>query len=175
MNSGSVVIRIATTADIPSLAGVQLRSALAGFAHIYPESIPKPTQQSLEEEWSGLLAHPNLAIVVATVDGETVGAAAFGADTIDAYGTDAVLLKLYLSPEYAGKGIGGLLHDRAIADLVEAGHQRVRLWVLERNILARRMYERRGWRLQHWSRSDFPGSGILEVGYVLELPHSSAM
>ena len=67
------------------------------------------------------------------------------------------------------------MHDEALADLRSRGFQRVRLWVLERNLVARRMYERRGWRLQPWSRIDWPGSGILELGYSLELDYSSAM
>lgn len=170
-----MVIRVATAADVPNLAGVQLRSALAGFAHIFPESIPKPTQIDLEQEWSALVADSERSILLAEGADTIVGAVAFGSNSDQRFASDAVLLKLYLLPEHAGRGIGSSLYDRAISDLAAAGHRNVFLWVLERNLIARRMYERRGWVLQPWSRTDFPGSGILELGYTLELDYSSAM
>ena len=169
------MIRTATAADAPNLAGVQLRSALAGFAHIFPEAIPKPTQRELEAEWVDLLASPDRSVIVAEVADEAVGVVAFGSDREAHLGTDCILLKLYVGPEHGGVGLGTRLYDSAIAALRSAGFSRVRLWVLERNLVARRMYERRGWRLQPWSRSDWPGSGILELGYSLDLDYSSAM
>lgn len=172
MTAGDVTIQVRTVtdADIPNLAGVQLRSALAGFAHIFPESIPKPTQGELEAEWRALVEDPDRTILLATATGEPVGAVVFGADAAERARGDCALLKLYVVPDYAGQGVGRRLHDRAVSDLTAAGHRRARLWVLERNLIARGMYERRGWVLQPWSRSDFPGSGILEIGYTLELP-----
>ena len=164
-----VAYRLATIDDTADLAGVQLHSALAGFSHIFPPSIPKPTQESLEEEWSAALARPDRTILVALGDDEVCGAVVWGADDDPDFDTDCVLAKLYVHPDWFGAGIGGALHDRAIADLAAAGHTTARLWVLERNLMARRMYERRGWRLRPWFRTDWPGSGILEVGYTLDL------
>ena len=158
-----------------NLARVQLGSALAGFAHIFPESIPKPTLQELEAEWAGLLAASDRSVIVAEAQDEAVGIVAYGSDRETRFGTDCVLLKLYVVPEHGGLGVGGHLYDAAVAGLRSSGFTRVRLWVLERNLVARRMYERRGWRLQPWSRSDWPGSGILELGYSLDLDYSSAM
>ena len=175
MNEVSVALRVATAADVPNLAGVQLRSALAGFAHIFPESIPKPTQADLEQEWAALVADPDQTVLLGEVAGSAIGAVVFGVNADQRFPVDAVLLKLYLQPEHMGRGIGSSLHHRAVADLADAGHRKAMLWVLERNLIARRMYERRGWVLQPWSRSDFPGSGILELGYTLELGYSSAI
>jgi GNAT superfamily N-acetyltransferase len=175
MGPGSVVIRVATAADIPSLAGVQLRSALAGFAHIFPGSIPKPTQHELEFEWADLIAASDRFAILAEVEAEPVGVVAYGTDREAGFGTDCMLLKLYVVPEHRGLGLGSHLYDRAVAGLRSSGFTRARLWVLERNLVARRMYERRGWRLQPWSRSDWPGSGILELGYSLDLDYSSAI
>ena len=175
MSNGSVALRAATAADIPNLAGVQLRSALAGFVHIFPKSIPKPTQGALEKEWAGLMGDATRTLLLAEVDGVAAGAVVFGADADPRFPSDAVLLKLYVRPEYANRGLGTALYDRAISDFTAAGHRKARLWVLERNLIARRMYERRGWVLEPWSRTDFPGSGILELGYTLELGYSSAM
>ncbi len=171
-----VTLTVATTADTSNLAGVQLSSALAGFRHIFPDSIPKPTMAELEVEWRGLLEDPGRTVVMASLSGDAVGAVVYGRDYSDEMGTDSVLLKLYVSPAGAGRGIGSRLHDRAVGDLRAAGFSRARLWVLERNIIARRMYERRGWKLEPWSRTDWPGSGILELGYSLDvIGYSSAI
>ncbi len=170
-----MALRAAAAADVPNLAGVQLRSALAGFAHVFPRSIPEPTQADLEEEWAGLVGDGERTVLLAELDDVAVGGVVFGSDADQRFPTDAVLLKLYLLPEFFGRGIGSTLHDRAVTELAGAGHRQARLWVLERNLIARRMYEHRGWVLEPWSRSDFPGSGILELGYTLRLVHSSAI
>ena len=170
-----MILRVAEATDIPDLANVQLRSALAGFAHIFPESIPKPTQAGLEPEWAALVEREEITAVLAEDHRDVVGVVAYGPDPSPRRGTDCVLRKLYVVPEQFGNGIGTELYNRAITDLTRAGFTRARLWVLEQNLAARRMYERRGWRLQAWSRSDWPGSGILELGYTLVLAYSSAI
>jgi ribosomal protein S18 acetylase RimI-like enzyme len=164
-----VQIRAAIDADIPDLATVQLRSALTGFAHIFPESIPKPTQHELEDEWFGLVSDRQRTVLAATMDGGIVGAIVFGPDKEPQWGTDCVVLKLYVVPSNFGQGIGSVLHDRAVASFRAENRVQARLWVLEHNTRARRMYERRGWVRRPWSRSDWPGSGIDEIGYVLDL------
>ncbi len=151
---------------------MQLDSALAGFSHIFPESIPKPRLVDLEQGWAKLISAGDQSAVVATAGDSVVGAVAYGADTDSRYASDCVLLKLYVTPAHMGEGIGTTLHDHAIADLTAHGYRKARLWVLERNLIGRRLYERRGWRLQPWFRSDWPGSGILELGYTIELGRS---
>ncbi len=175
MNDKGVTLRAATQADTSSLAGVQLRSALAGFSHIFPSSIPKPTLHDLEAEWAAILADEAITVFVADQGATPVGVAVYGPDPEPGFATDGYFRKLYVLPEESGRGIGSTLHDHAIADLAGDGFTRIRLWVLERNLVARRMYERRGWKLQPWCRSDWPGSGILELGYALEIDYSSAM
>ena len=165
----AVKIRAATVADIENLASVQLRSALAGFSHIFPESIAKPIHADLEEEWAALVADPRTMVAAALVDGAFVGVLAAGPDEDHDKGTDCILLKLYVAPTHFGRGVGSLLYERAIDWFAASGCKRARLWVLEHNTRALQMYERRGWVRQSWLRSDWPGSGIDEIGYVLDL------
>jgi GNAT superfamily N-acetyltransferase len=160
-------IRAVDISDVPTMAGIQLASALSGFAHIFPAELPKPTQAGLEEEWRAIVTDTAQAALIGDVSGEPAGVVVFGGD---AGGFSACALrKLYVTPEFREKGIGAALHDRAIAGLRSLGCTTAHLWVLERNITARRMYERRGWELRHWTRSDWPGTGILELCYTLEL------
>ena len=164
-----VLIFAVAATEVSSVAAVQLRSALVAFADIFPASIPKPTQNELEREWGDLVADPNRSVLAATVDSEIVAAVAFGPDDDADKGTDCILLKLYVAPDRFGRGIGSLLYERVIDTFRKEGYQRARLWVLEANTLARTMYERRGWVARPWIRSDWPGSGVDEIGYELEL------
>jgi GNAT superfamily N-acetyltransferase len=165
---GGVILRTATLDDVANLAGVELRSALAGYAHIFPDSVPKPTQASLEERWRQVVSDSDRTVVLATVDDTAVGFVVYGPDTSD-LPADGVLRKLYVLPDHSGHGLGSVLHDHAIRELRAAGFVKARLWVLERNTVAREMYERRGWKLESWTQTDWPGTGVIEVGYSLEL------
>lgn len=154
--------------DVATMAGVQLSSALSGFAHIFPAELPKPTQAGLEQEWRAIVADTTQIALIGDVSGEPAGVVVFASS--NACGSSGCALrKLYVTPEYRERGIGSALHDRAVAGLRSLGCTTAHLWVLERNITARRMYERRGWKLRHWTRSDWPGTGILELCYTREL------
>lgn len=165
-DEAEVRLRTGEFTDAQVAAEVQLESALAGFAHIFPESVAKPTQRDLELEWTQLLRDPSKSVVVAEAGGQVVGVVSFGTDSELAPAGYGHLGKLYVRPTHAGHGIGGNLHDLAIAELRVAGHSAAWLWVLEGNLRARTMYERRGW-VGHVDtrRTDWPGSGVFEVGY----------
>jgi GNAT superfamily N-acetyltransferase len=164
----SVTIRVASDADAAALATVQLSSALTAFAHIFPAAMPKPTREGLETQWAARLADPQDRVLVAEDGGEAVGVVAYRR-TPDVAIADSMLTKLYVVPEQAGKGIGSKLHDEAVVGLRSAGCTRAHLWVLERNVAARQMYVRRGWKLRPRSKNPWPGSGILELCYTLDL------
>jgi ribosomal protein S18 acetylase RimI-like enzyme len=168
-SQGAAPVRIAGTTDVPDLAAVQLASALDGFAHIFPEWIPKPTQPELEMQWAALVADPEMTALVALHDNTIVASVAFGeSSTIVAQGYGH-LAKLYVLPDHAGEGLGRQLHDIAVEEMRSAGYRHLWLWVLEGNTRARGMYERRGWVAQAARRTDYPGSGVVEMGYLLEL------
>lgn len=161
--------RVATVADVGDLASVQLASALAGFAHIFPDSVAKPTQPALEKEWMALLDAPATTVLAAVRNESIVAGVVFGYFPALAPEGWGHLAKLYVMPEQSGLGIGGQLHDIAVDRLRTDGYESLWLWVLEGNTRARGMYERRGWVAQEARRTDFPGSGIFEMGYALEV------
>ena len=162
-------IRVAAPSDVPQLVAVQLESALAAFAHIFPASVPKPRRADLEVEWQALVTGSAHRVLVAEISGVAVAAAVFGADAELAPPGHGLLAKLYVLPDYFGKGIGSALYDAAIEQMRQDGWQKLWLWVLEGNLVARRMYERRGWAAQEQRRTEWPGSGVYEMGYSLEL------
>ncbi|MGH9260440.1 MAG: GNAT family N-acetyltransferase, partial [Acidimicrobiales bacterium] len=96
-------------------------------------------------------------------DGAVVGTIAAMPDPDET--SRAQLLRLYVDPGHWGRGIGRRLHDRALGHLQDAGYRVVVLWVLERNVRARAMYERWGWRATPARQTDYPG--VTEVCYLL--------
>ena len=169
MLESAVRVRAAVVADVPELARVQLEAALTGFAHIFPESVPKPTQAELEREWAPLVVDGIKTVLAAISKEAIVAGVAFGEYPALAPAGWGHLAKLYVLPEASGRGIGANLHDVAVEQMRVAGYRDVWLWVLEGNERARGMYERRGWRAQSERRTDWPGSGVNEMGYALRL------
>jgi len=161
-------VETATEEDADALARIELSSALAGYAHIFPESMAKPTLRHLQGRWEGFLADPILTVLMAKVAEQPVGFVSYGISS-EAVVADGVLRKLYVVPDHGRQGIGSQLHDRAVSGLSAMGCTTAHLWVLERNIVARRMYVSRGWKLRPLSKSPWPGSGILELCYTREL------
>jgi predicted N-acetyltransferase YhbS len=76
-----------------------------------------------------------------------------------------VLDRLYVDPRWWRQGIGSALHDGALAVAADRGARSINLWVLEENLPARAMYERRGWRrLPGWTRPNVPPT-VVDVLY----------
>ncbi len=121
------------------------------------------------EEWGALVESAAHDVLVAEVRGELVAGVVFGADDALAPPGHGLLAKLYVRPDFFGRGIGGVLYENAIDQMRREGWAKLWLWVLEGNVVARRMYERRGWLPQEERRTDWPGSGIYEIGYSLDL------
>jgi ribosomal protein S18 acetylase RimI-like enzyme len=61
------------------------------------------------------------------------------------------------------------VHDRVLELVPKRGAEECRLWALESNQRARRLYERRGWRENGDTRvAPYPPNPI-DVGYTIEL------
>jgi GNAT superfamily N-acetyltransferase len=135
------------------LAEIQEAASLAGLAHIYPPELYPFPREAVLARWRGYTGEIFL-------DAAQHGFAAIG---------DEWLNGLYVRPEAWGTGVAAELHDRAVAAIRAAGHERARLWVLEENARARRFYERHGWVADGSSRVvEFPPNPI-DLGYALDV------
>lgn len=79
------------------------------------------------------------------------------------------LQRLYVDPQWWGRGVGSLLHDWVVDGARRSQVSELRLWVLEPNAKARRMYEHRGWTLVPGERLANGDTGIDDVQYRLRL------
>ena len=155
----SIEVRPAGAGDVETLSAIQRQGSLAAVAHIFPpDRYPFP-EEAVRERWREAVADADRRVLVAERDREPVGMVAFRSGSLDA---------LYVVPAEWRGGIGSRLHDAAVDELRVLSSE-ARLWVLERNELARGFYERRGWKLDGREQVvPFPPHP-LDVGYSLAL------
>ena len=156
----SMNVRDARPDEAEVAAEIQRAASVAGFAHIFPpDRYPFP-MEDVRARWVEALADPGASVLFAEADGRVLGLAGVRAEWLDA---------LYVAPDAWGRGIGRVLHDRALARVRELGCHRCHLWVLEHNARARRFYERLGWRESgRTCVVPFPPNP-LDVGYTIDL------
>jgi ribosomal protein S18 acetylase RimI-like enzyme len=88
-------------------------------------------------------------------EGAAVGFAVTGpSEDADADQRTGEVYAIYLEPDRIGTGVGRPLLEHAVGDLRDRGFADATLWVLESNELARRFYERAGWRFDGTTTSE---------------------
>ena len=126
-----VSLRPATVDDAVRVAEVLLASRKA--------FLPYACLRSDEDihGWVSAVLVPTGGVTVACVGESIVGVLATARDADTSWVT-----QLYVSPMHVAEGVGTLLLSRALASLPLP----VRLWCFQRNVRARRFYERRGFK-----------------------------
>jgi GNAT superfamily N-acetyltransferase len=121
--------RVATPADAVALRDLERSASRVGLAHVFGE-LPYPDDDVLAR-WVLLLADPEVTVEVVEDEHGLVALVAHDGST---------LRHLAIRPDHWGEGLAREAFARAEA----AGARR--LWVLEANGRARRLYESLGWR-----------------------------
>lgn len=165
-----VLIRAAEPRDAPAIGTVWQRAALVGYEGILPPEAPPPSPEVLIERSRQAIAaqgHDVLVLVACHTgpEGQVIGTVAVVPDPSES--SRAQLLRLYVDPGHWGRGVGRRLHDTALAHLRRAGYRVAVMWVLERNVRARAMAERWGWRTT--SARQTGQYGMEQVCYLLML------
>jgi len=168
---GKYSVRAATDADDSGIREVRRRTWHDAYDEIWgPETIEAffggRVEMRTEREVSWRNQHVHL---VAETKGQIVAVAASGVHR-DGEGE---LRIFYVLPEHQGEGLGRRLWDETLWALRECGCDAMCLWALERNLGARRFYERRGC-AAFARRTLWVGDRSQpEVGYRLDLPAQS--
>lgn len=126
-------------ADQPEIQRLlDLSDAVA--ASLYPGAFRQPLN-------SATLSRPDIALYVARNTADIEGSCAVGcAALLDLSDGTAELKRMIVDPEYANRGIGSGLVHAALEGARQRGMRSVLLEVGIRNIKARRLYERAGFR-----------------------------
>lgn len=128
-------LRPATMADVETCLEVQRRSAVVGYAAIFPQDqYPFPVEV-VRAEWVQRLG-AGVAVTLSIVEGEAVGMASVRPPRLET---------LFVLPEQWGSGIARALHDHALRQIQASGAEYSELDVMSDNARARRFYEKLGW------------------------------
>lgn len=151
--------RPGTPGDALACARVHRKAASIAYRPFWPEGSEPPPVEDIAPGWRGIAA-------VAEAGEEIVAGVAVHPD--DRVPTGWVLARLYVHPDHQGAGLGRELVDRAVASAAADGATAINLWVLETNELARRFYERLGWRLVPGPTVENEGTHHIDVLYQLD-------
>jgi GNAT superfamily N-acetyltransferase len=147
-NVEAVLIRPATSADVPGLAATHVSSWQAGYRGLLPEAyLASLRPEDRYVRWESILTEPGSTTFLAEYEGVVAGFSVLGEPRPrEASQTEAELHMLYVHPRYWNHGIGGQLERNAAAWLADSGYRTAFLWVLDTNDRARRFYVHVGWR-----------------------------
>jgi len=158
-------IREARLVDVGDLARIQVAAATQGYRSIFPPAAPKPTTRDLRPSWQYLVDSSSTLVLVAAAP-DPIGSVVVR-DSAEVP-SGRVLERLYVDPRWWGRGVGSQLHDSALSAASHDDATSINLWVLDANVRARSMYERRGWVLVDGRTLAHP-AGVVEVLYELDL------
>ena len=152
------------------MARLHLRTAIAGYGHIFPPEAPPPTLDEVLAQWRQWLGADRAVGrrgFVADDGTGLLGVVLAGPDPIEEGAGH--IARLYVDRDQWGRGIGTLLYQAAIAYLVDRGFREATLWVLEANDRARWWYERLGWRPTGERKAVYPPAAIDDLRYRVTL------
>jgi len=169
-----VHIRAAVDGDAEAIGRLHVRAWQAAYRGVMPDAyLDALDPDDRTRMWRARIGLPDLPpLLVATVDDEVVGFAAFGAERSDAGSTGrGELYAINLDPDHWGHGTGRGLLQRATESLAELGHTEAVLWVVPQNERARALYESEGWTADGaTTNEEMLGVVVTEMRYVRSLP-----
>ena len=142
-----MIVRSATSADLPSIDRVFRTSFCDTFAHLYSaEDLATFLQRFTPEAWQEEFADPAYAFAVGEENGAILGYAKLGPVKLPHVAPDGAieLKQLYLLREAHGTGLGRRLMDWVLAEGRRRGAGRLALSVWESNHRAQAFYRRYG-------------------------------
>lgn len=159
-------IRRATPNDIEGIRTV----AGASWESDYPFLTRESLHQGIDEWYTHnriqrALSNPSTLILVAEEDGRPVGFSHVWANFRRGEGN---ILRLYVHPQYRGRGIGRSLYDESAATLASEGIVRLRAETLAENALGNDFYRSLGFAKISEQWTNVGGSWLLENTYARE-------
>lgn len=161
-----ILVRLATPEDAASLARVEVTSWQAAYRGLMPDAfLAGLSAVEKREGWRrNLLKHRTSGrkrVLAAVAENEIIGFTRVG--SVWDEGQVGLVYLLYVLPAYWGRGVGTVLMNAAMDELRDLGVKEAVLWVLCRNVRARRFYERLGWRPDGRTNSEDYGGVALDA------------
>ena len=140
------------------------------WRYAYKNIIPQEFLDSMEEgRWVPVLDSPDWDTLVCVENGKYIGTSSFCRSRFPGYSAYGEIISLYLLPDYIGKGYGRKLFDKAVCELKNLGYDKLLLWVLEDNTLAKEFYIKNDFiETDNIIDDNIGGKPLREVMYVSE-------
>jgi len=172
----SVMIRLASPADVPSIAALNVRSWQTAYrGHISDGFLNALDPAQGVAWWSQVVVDPSVAVLVAVDSTSLIGFCSFLASRDDdAPHSTCELATLYVDPGRLRAGCGTALVSAVIDMARERAFQELSLWVLSSNSVARAFYEAIGFTSDgHFKTDSRLGISLCEVRYRRNLASSA--
>lgn len=176
--NGDVEMRPAQTADLDEIVNVHVRSWIATYRGVVPDSfLDELDAVALQEFWAQrihLMALGRHFVVVASAEDMIVGFA-YGCETPDddLDSSQVGLINFFhVDPAFWGRGVGRRLMGGILEWMASAQFSKAVLWVVEGNSRARAFYEALGWEWDGSSRADQLAVGAEEGAHVNALRYT---
>ena len=142
----NIKIRKAKTGDEKILAFIQTESWKNSFKGIISETdLEKYTNiTKAEEMYSRVLKEKYAENFILEIDGKPHCIAAWSKARNSEFSDSAELICIHSLCDNWGKGYGSIMMNHIINEIKSAGFKSVLLWVFEKNIRARKFYEKHG-------------------------------
>jgi len=155
--------KIAKTDDFNAISRIYALSWKAAYKNIVPQQF---LDELPENRWAEVLRNSTYDNFVMLKNGEYIGTSGVCLardETMSGWGE---IMSIYLLPEYFGKGFGKPLFDNSISALLDKGYNKIYIWVLEQNIIARKFYEKNGFSLLDSKPNNIGGKDLMSVRYI---------
>jgi len=149
------------------------------ISHIYEESwkhaykgiLPQTFLDQIPEgHWCGVLETFAKEGFIMLEGDKIIGTASYGPSRDENLKDYGEIISIYLLPQYIGKGYGKKLFQAVMDQLKKEGYNKVYLWVLEENKVARAFYERFGFKTNGAYLDDqVGGKAVKEIQYIVKL------
>jgi ribosomal protein S18 acetylase RimI-like enzyme len=155
------MLRLATIEDAETIATIHVRTWQSAYEGIMPaQYLVSLSVQERANLWRSVVSEQRGTVLLAAAPHGEVGFISFGPSRDKDGKEKAEIYAIYVLPEFWNQGIGRELLDEAERRIKDNHFIALTLWVLEKNTLARRFYEARGFQLDT-SRKEETIGGLL--------------
>lgn len=164
-------IRYAAMEDARALGEIHAASWQAAYRGIVPDEVLKNmTAAKREEYFREALSCRSEEDALLLVDSKPAGFLCLGkCRDADAEHGQGEIWGIYLHPAYWRQGMGTRLLHWGLCELKNRGYHRATLWVLAKNISARRFYEKMGFLPDGTEKQIVIGKSLTECRYWISL------
>ena len=159
--------KVSATDDFNLISRIYALSWKAAYIGIVPQQY---LDELAEDYWTDKLQNSAYDSFVLIEEGKYIGTSSICAARDENMGGWGEIISIYLLPEYIGKGYGRPLFAYVFSELLNKGYKDIYLWVLEKNIRARRFYEKNGFSPADSQMFTIGNEEISEIRYIY---HSS--